>query len=422
MGKKSFVSIADTYFDRFPSSDINLGSLANQKLKLIVVIPSYDEPQLISSINSLLNAANHVEIVIEVIVVVNHSKLSENKVISQNLKCIKELKDIPKCDNLNVHCIYCPDMDPKHAGVGWARKIGMDQALRRFKAINFDGLICCFDADSKVDANYFSSLWETFEKESFNGASIHFEHPLFGDEFDSSIYKEIALYETHLRYYKNALSFCGFPYAFHTVGSSMVVKASAYAKQGGMNRRKAGEDFYFINKIIALGNYSEIFSTKVIPSPRISDRVPFGTGRAIKESLEGDKDLSKTYDFEIFRIIKSWVNQVIYENTYHYFLFSTEMKSFISEDQWEMKLGQLKKNTSSITSFRHRFFQVFDAFWTLKCVHFLRDNYFSDSDLLTNSNKLFDELEIDKALNIDIAISSFRNLDKKIGDLNGPLK
>jgi hypothetical protein len=98
------------------------------------------------------------------------------------------------------------------------------------------------------------------------------------------------------------------------------------------------------------------------------------------------------------------------------------MKSFIPEDQWNMKFGQLKKNTSSITAFKHRFFQVFDAFWTLKCVHFLRDNYFSDSDLLTNSNKLFDEFEIDKALNIDVAISSFRNLDKKIGDLKGPHK
>ena len=422
MGKKSFVSIADTYFDRFPSLDNNLGSLANQELKLIVVIPSYDEPQLISSINSLLSAANGVQFIIEVIVVVNHSKLSENKVVSQNLKSVKELQEIPKCENFNVHWIYCPDMDPKHAGVGWARKIGMDQALRRFAAINYDGLICCFDADSKVDNNYFSSLWKAFENDSFNGASIHFEHPLFGDEFDASIYKEIALYETHLRYYKNALSYCGFPYAFHTVGSSMVVRASAYAIQGGMNRRKAGEDFYFINKIIALGDYSEIYSTKVIPSPRVSDRVPFGTGRAIKESLAGDKDLSKTYDFEIFKIIKSWVNQVISENTYDYYLFSTEMKSFIPEDQWNMKFGQLKKNTSSITAFKHRFFQVFDAFWTLKCVHFLRDNYFSDSDLLTNSNKLFDEFEIDKALNIDVAISSFRNLDKKIGDLKGPHK
>ena len=417
MGKKSFVSIAQTYFDRFPSSNYKLGTSPNKDLKLIVVIPSYNEPHLIEAINSLLNASVPDNIFIEVLVVVNSSKNTDNEIVNVNLNSINELNNIAQKPNINVHSIYCSDLNPKHAGVGWARKIGMDEALRRFKEVNYDGLICCFDADAKVEDTYFSCLWNQFENESFNGASIYFEHPLSGNDFDVLIYQGIVLYETHLRYYKNALAHCGFPFAFHTVGSSMVVKASAYAKQGGMNRRKAGEDFYFINKIISLGNYSEINSTRVIPSPRTSDRVPFGTGRAIKESLEGTKDLSKTYDFRIFKIIKQWVYNIVELNECNYNVFDPKIQSFLKEEEWIKKFEQLKRNTSSKASFNNRFFQVFDAFWTLKCVHHLRDEFYNDSDLLFNANLFFSEFEIKNSENIDQAINTFRKIDKKIGGL-----
>ncbi|MEZ4848575.1 MAG: hypothetical protein R3B93_08135 [Bacteroidia bacterium] len=72
-------------------------------------------------------------------------------------------------------------------------------------------------------------------------------------------------------------------HAFHCVGSSMAVRSIAYQKRGGMNRRKAGEDFYFLQKFIAEGTLAELSTTKVIPSPRASEKVPFGTGRAIKK-------------------------------------------------------------------------------------------------------------------------------------------
>ena len=77
--------------------------------------------------------------------------------------------------------------------------------------------------------------------------------------------RKIAAYELHLRYYTHGLRFSNLPYSFQTVGSAMAVRCSAYQKQGGMNKRKAGEDFYFIQKIIALGGYSELNSTTVFP-------------------------------------------------------------------------------------------------------------------------------------------------------------
>ncbi len=46
-----------------------------------------------------------------------------------------------------------------------------------------------------------------------------------------------------------SIEVCGVSHAYHTIGSSMAVRCSAYAKIGGMNRRKAGEDFIFYTNL-----------------------------------------------------------------------------------------------------------------------------------------------------------------------------
>src|SRR5207249_6387595 len=97
------------------------------------------------------------------------------------------------------------------------------------------------------------------------GCSIYFEHPLEGP-LDARVYDAISTYELHLRYYVQALRYAGFPYAYHTFGSCMTVRADAYMEQGGMNKRKAGEDFYFLQKIISLDGFSDLTETTVIPS------------------------------------------------------------------------------------------------------------------------------------------------------------
>ena len=55
----------------------------------------------------------------------------------------------------------------------------------------------------------------------------------------------------------------------------MAVKALPYVKAGGMNRRQAGEDFYFIQKLVPSGGYFSLNSTTVYPSPRASDQGSF---------------------------------------------------------------------------------------------------------------------------------------------------
>ena len=69
-----------------------------------------------------------------------------------------------------------------------ARKIGMDEAVRRFERIKKeDGIIVCFDADSECAANYFIEVEKHFNQSGQGACSIYFEHPISGQEFSKEI-------------------------------------------------------------------------------------------------------------------------------------------------------------------------------------------------------------------------------------------
>ena len=258
-------------------------------------------------------------------------------------------------------------------------------------------------------------IYTHFKKHNNTAVSIHFEHPLSGG-YANDHYQLICSYELHLRYYKNALSFVGFPFAFHTIGSAFALTALAYARQGGMNRRKAGEDFYFINKLIKGEDFGEINNTKVIPSSRISDRVPFGTGRARLEAKNNKKDLSYTYSFNAFLELKKWID-LIQRNELDYHAFPKSVQAFLNEKIWLKQKNELTKNTLNHASLVKRFFNIFDAFWVLKFVHFYRDNIQSNEKLLDCVNQLL-QLNAGISLKSELEQLGFmRKKNKKRGSI-----
>mgnify|MGYP000165069255 CR=1 FL=1 len=279
-----------------------------------------------------------------------------------------------------LEVIFEKKLPKKHAGVGLTRKIGMDEAVMQFHSIDKDGIIICLDADCEVESNYFVEIENHFKKHSKTpGCSIKYAHPIEGNEYSKEIYEGIINYELHLRYYNQALRFMGVPYGFHTVGSSMAIRSSAYQKQGGMNKRKAGEDFYFLHKIIELGNFTELNSTTVIPSPRISDRVPFGTGKAIGDWIEKGESDYLTYDFCSFDTLKIAIDclQTIY-NPSKYKFKNDLLNSFLNQIDFTDKVEEIKNNTTSFESFKKRFFTFINAFTVLKFVHFSRDKKYEN--------------------------------------------
>lgn len=364
---------------------------ASEHLGLIVVIPAYDEESLIPSLNSL-QEGNKTEKAVEVIVVFNASELTSNEIKEKNKKAAQEANEwFQKLESphFQLHCIFENDLPSKHAGVGLARKIGMDEAVRRFHQVgNQHGVIACFDADSLCETNYLTAIEAHFQAfPNTTAASIYFEHPLEGQMFNPSIYRGISFYEMHLRYYKQGLAYANLPYAFHTVGSSMAVSAKAYCLEGGMNKRKAGEDFYFLQKFIKAGNFTEIKNTKVIPSPRPSHRVPFGTGRAIQEMLDEERKIDESYAWKSFELLKQLSAQVP-------LWWKSEANPpkpfihFVGEQLFHKKLDEVRRQTSNEPNFIRRFYEWFDAFQCLKFMHFLRDYYYPNQKLLTEVPKL----------------------------------
>ena len=352
-------------------------------LGIVIVIPAFLEPDLLKSLNALRNCISP-DCAVEIIIVINQSVDIEESSSEITKELITKTSDWI-CENsknrLRYYLISACDLPSKIAGVGLARKIGMDEAVRRFEISgNSEGVICCFDADSSCDDNYFIAIEDHFRRNSKStGCSIYFEHPLSGNEFSTSVYEGIMNYELHLRYYISGLQFAGHPFAYHTIGSSMAVRADIYQKQGGMNKRKAGEDFYFLHKIIPLGHFTELNTTRIIPSPRPSDRVPFGTGRAINNWLDNKTNVFFSYHPSIFKELKSFLDLVdsLYAGDEEVIKkFSKPVTSFLIANDFNDKLKEIKQNSTDMHSFRKRFFKWFDGFKTLKFVHYMRDHYF----------------------------------------------
>ena len=417
MGKKSFISIVNQYFNRFQFRKINISLEPSKDLKIIVVIPSYNEENIQPTIDSLFLKQDDFSFNVEVIILINNSESEIEEIKEQNILTLKTLQNLSETySNSNMHLIpvLIGDLDAKHAGVGWARKLGMDIATQRFRTINFNGIIVGLDADTIVESNYLNSIYSFFSNNNFNAASIYFEHPITGDSFSDVHLEQIKYYELHLRYYKNSLKYSNLPYSFHTIGSAFALTASAYARQGGMNRRKAGEDFYFINKLIKGEIFGEINDTKVMPSPRVSNRVPFGTGRAILEGLNTKKDLSLTYDFQSFEVIYSWINRIETKD-FKYGNFPEILKAYLGEEIWIKHHTMMLNNTNSHKSYLKLFYNIFDAFWMLKFIHYLRDNYYPNTRLLDNTNTLLIKMNYPIISSITSQLEFLRKLDKKKG-------
>jgi len=146
-------------------------------------------------------------------------------------------------------------------------------------------LLLSLDADTRVEPNYLESVRAHFADPYAWAAVIAYAHPIEGTPEEQAA---IASYEILLRYHVLGLRWAGSPYAFPSIGSTIVCRAEAYVAVSGMNRRRGGEDFYFLQQLAKTGGVGFINTTTVRPSGRPSSRVPFGTGAYVRQFLDGD--------------------------------------------------------------------------------------------------------------------------------------
>ncbi|GIV34935.1 MAG: hypothetical protein KatS3mg031_2470 [Chitinophagales bacterium] len=368
-------------------------------LKIIVVIPCYAEPHVLATLQSL-HACNAPRGAVEVILVINEPENAGSDIRQQNQKTLQEAQQWQhslSATHLNLF-ILREIFPARQAGVGLARKIGMDEAAFRLLRAGHDGIIVCLDADCTVSPNYLTAIEKHFLQPESQAAIIHFEHAL--DQIQNArALAGIIQYEIYLRYYKHALRYCGYPFYHHTIGSCMAVRSSVYVKSGGMNRKKAGEDFYFLHKIMPLGGCMALTEATVYPSARVSLRVPFGTGKAMHTWMQSASEELEVYHPRIFDDLKVFLNLVpqLYKQPYPENILQQvphTVAQYLEQCDFMEKLQEMDAHSRSPATFLKRFYFWLDGLRILKIVHYMRDRFYPNIPICIAARQLLEKLHI----------------------------
>ena len=168
----------------------------------------------------------------------------------------------------------------------------------------------------------------------------------------------------------------------------MVCDYESYIKIGGMNKKKAAEDFYFMEKLAKITLIDRIRVTKIYPAGRKSWRVPFGTGQRINRYLSGTHNEYQLYDPISFEILRKWINLFHTGNvlTSEDYLERAKdihvgLNSFLVENDFKNAWEKIIKNSNSPVQINKQKRFWFDGFRTLKFIHYLRDKYLPEIEL-----------------------------------------
>lgn len=363
---------------------------------MVVVIPCFDEPDVITTLQSLVECVP-VKQPVGVLVVVNSSEITDEAILERNRTTYKEIVAFAQENNqpkLSFYALLCEDMPRKHAGVGLARKIGMEWAVRGFlQSANSDGVIISLDADCTVSKNYLQLIEYQFATYRPNCCVLNFKHRVEAE--NKALQNAIHQYEDYIWYFRNALKAIDFPYYYHTIGSAFAVLADAYVRVGGIGRQQGGEDFYFLQKVFFLGKTTELMKAFVYPEARFSDRIPFGTGPALEKIIETDDGLLRVYSVEAFAALKEFflLRIKFYKQPNVVITALTEqlhisLQHFLKENNLLAAISESNENSASAITFEKRFFHHFDAFAIIKYLNFAHANYFELTPIHLAKDKL----------------------------------
>jgi hypothetical protein len=379
-------------------------------IEIAIVIPAICEFENIKRV--LLSLATNDKSYLQkslIIFVVNNSVSSDTTVKADNKKTIELLKGIiSKSSSEEIAKTIWnsgtqlglvdastegKEFDDAEAGVGLARKVGMDAALQVFDYSALDKkIIISLDADCVVEENYLYKIINFFAKNNFYVANVEFEHNFSEDGVNRL---GIISYEIFLRHYVAGLLFAKSHFGYHTIGSTLVCDHEAYIKAGGMNTKKAAEDFYFLQKLAKHYTINRISSTIVRPSARESWRVPFGTGRTMNDISANKKNIL-LHDPDVYLILKDWLELFNSDMSLNSSLILDESKkihpelfNFLESRGFGRDWEKILENSKSPKQLNYQRKNWFDAFETLKLIHYLRDTSFPMINIDSGVKKLF---------------------------------
>ncbi len=394
----------------------------------VVVIPAMAENSyLFDTLESLATNRGGIVARTLAVCVVNNRRpgVAAGAVLAENAATLERLEQIVREDAyapLRVGYIDAssPGCElPESDGVGLARKIGMDRALRVLCECDSScPVLLSLDADTRVAPNYLEAVHEHFAEERTGGAVVAYAH-----RFDGSP-REVAgviVYELFLRYHSLGLAYAGSPYALYGIGSTITCTGGAYAAVSGMNRRQAGEDFYFLEKLVKTGRVEPLRSTVVLPSSRASSRVPFGTGPRVRDFDATNPECYAVYNVESYAILRRWLltattsldesAETLMKRAGQIALpLSSYLDSICFSENWDT----LKRNAPDPERFAAQFHRWFDGLKTLRLIHHLRDNGYPDQDMFVALPALLDAADVSVPRYFDHDPKAYPGLQKAV--------
>lgn len=343
-----------------------------------VVIPVLDElEELPNTLASLAVALPKAAEKTGVLLVVNHAPGASPERRAANWETLKRLREsdpsllggMTAGGNLFWIDAASPGREISR-GVGEARRIGLDSALAHLACVDA-GLLYSLDADSPVAPDYFVKVPAFFAAHPEYGAlSLAVRHRPGKTAAEE---EAIRRYEVYMADYVEKLRRAGSPYAFHTIGSAIVVRADAYIRCGGMRVRPGAEDFYFLQALRKVTLVGEFPEPLVYPAARPSDRVPFGTGPAIRSQLAGEA--LPTYPeagfAELAALLAAATDEALRRPETFFAALSPYARNFLEAGGFPAMWPELLANTPRRTgAAREAFDRWFDA---LKTLQFIRN-------------------------------------------------
>jgi len=409
---QSYPDIVEAYLKRQSPYPWKLEWIEKKGISNIIVVPAIAEfENLKTLLTSILNNKPDYFSSTLVIFVINNKPTDSKEVKESNKKSLKLLHSIIRqkdIDNplvrkvvdsgLSIALIDASskgkEFSEKDSGVGLARKTGLDFALTGFDySIENKKIMIWLDADCNVDKNYLNTVVNEFNNKNLFATTINFSHDISGND---ELTEAIIPYEIFLRYYVLGLKYANSPYAFHTIGSTISIDHNAYIKVGGMNKKKAAEDFYFLQKVAKNYEINKIVSTTVYPSSRHSWRVPFGTGRSITRFLSNTSNEFLLNNPIVFDVLKEWLKIFSDKNINDtkYLVneagrINKKLKTFLIQRKFPEQWDRILKNSKNSRQLQYQKLNWFDGFKTLKLVHHLRDNAYPVINMFDAIDQLF---------------------------------
>ena len=373
------------YLERYAEAEAKCASALSRTYRHVLSVPAFDE--LHDFLQRVLAQGASDLLVIVVVNVPDHVGREDAAFIGTRglLDLAGALDRSRNVDVAVVDRVNTPV--PKRAGVGLARKIGADIALRHI----VDGrievpVIFSTDADVALPPDYFDAAC---------GGAAGWVYPFVHTSPDRDLARRGLMYELSLRYCVNRLEYAGSPYAFHTIGSCLAVDATSYAKVRGFPRRNAAEDFYLLNKLAKVGRIHRLKAPVIEIQARASTRVPFGTGPGIAR-VPGDSNAMSGYASATFDALKAFFASVAAGTTPE-----RSLRGLLDAIGYQPRRDERALHT------------WFDAFRTLKFVRAARRE-FPDAPLLDTLRCLYPAADTPERLN-----AALRAEEARMPDLRG---